>query len=310
MTPNGPAQGSSAPAARRPLGRGGLSVSPLAWGMWRFKGDDVAAAQARVEAALDAGIDLLDTADIYGPDNAEPFGAAEALLGQVLKTALHLRERVTLATKGGIEMGTPYNSGANYLITACEASLTRMGVERVELYQIHRPDVLAHPAEVAGALDRLRQAGKIAEAGVSNHTAAQAAALQAHLPFPLASVQPEFSPLAVGALSDGVLDQALERGYAVLAWSPLGGGRLGDAHPSEPRAAAVADALDAVATRQGVSRTAAAYAWILAHPARPIPIVGSQDPARIRQSAQALQVELSRADWYAILTAARGEPLP
>jgi predicted oxidoreductase len=278
--------------------------------MWRFKGEDLAAAQARIEAALDAGIDLLDTADIYGPDNAEPFGAAEALLGQVLKAAPHLRDRMTLATKGGIEMGTPYNSGAGYLIAACEASLSRLGVERVELYQIHRPDVLAHPAEVAGALDRLRQAGKIAEAGVSNHTAAQTAALQAHLPFPLASVQPEFSPLAIAPLSDGVLDQAMERGYAVLAWSPLGGGRLGEAHPKERRAAAVAEALDAVATRQGVSRTAVAYAWILAHPARPIPIVGSQDPARIRQSAQALIVELSRADWYAILTAARGEPLP
>ena len=303
-------QGAARANARRTLGQGGLTVSPLAWGMWRFKGDDVAAAQVRVEAALDAGIDLLDTADIYGPDNAEPFGAAEALLGRVLKAAPHLRDRMTLATKGGIEMGTPYNSSADYLIAACEASLSRMGVERVELYQIHRPDLLAHPTEVAGALDRLRQAGKIAEAGVSNHTAAQTAALQAHLPFPLASVQPEFSPLAIEPLSDGVLDQALERGYAVLAWSPLGGGRLGDAQPAEPCAAAVARALDTIAERQGVSRTAVAYAWILAHPAQPIPIVGSQDPARIRQSAQALQVELNRADWYAILTAARGEPLP
>ena len=303
-------QGAAPANARRTLGQGGLTVSPLAWGMWRFKGEDVAAAQVRVEAALDAGIDLLDTADIYGPDNAEPFGAAEALLGRVLKAAPHLRDRMTLATKGGIEMGTPYNSSADYLIAACEASLSRMGVERVELYQIHRPDVLAHPTEVAGALDRLRQAGKIAEAGVSNHTAAQTAALQAHLPFPLASVQPEFSPLAIEPLSDGVLDQALERGYAVLAWSPLGGGRLGDAQPAEPRAAAVARALDTIAERQGVSRTAVAYAWILAHPAQPIPIVGTQDPARISQSAQALQVELNRPDWYAILTAARGEPLP
>ena len=310
MTSDGFAQGVVRADARRPLGNEGLSVSPLAWGMWRFKGEDVAAAQARVEAALDAGIDLLDTADIYGPDNAEPFGAAETLLGQVLKAAPHLRDRMTLATKGGIEMGAPYNSSAAYLIAACEASLSRMGVERVELYQIHRPDTLAHPADVAGALDQLRRAGKIAEAGVSNHTAAQTAALQAHLPFPLASVQPEFSPLAIAPLSDGVLDQALERGYAVLAWSPLGGGRLGDARPTEPRAAAVADALDAVAGRQGVTRAAVAYAWIMAHPVRPIPIVGSQDPMRIRQSAQALKVTLSRADWYAILTAARGAPLP
>ncbi len=297
------------PAARRPLGAQGLSVSPLAWGMWRFKGEDVAAAQARVEAALDAGIDLLDTADVYGPDNGELFGAAEALLGQVFRVAPRLRSRMTLATKGGIEMGVPYNSSADYLVTACEASLKRLGVERIDLYQIHRPDTLAHPAEVARALDTLRRIGKIGEAGVSNHTPAQVSALLAHLPFPLASVQPEFSAIAIEPLSDGVLDQAMERDLAVLAWSPLGGGRLAGA-ATEPRAQAVVKALDDLAAEKGASRTAVAYAWIMAHPARPIPIVGSQDPERIRASAEALKVSLTRAEWYGVLTAARGEPLP
>ncbi len=296
-------------ACPRRLG-GHLSVSPLAWGMWRFKGADVAAAQARVEAALDAGITLLDTADIYGPDNGEDFGASEALLGRVLKQAPHLRDRMILATKGGIEMGVPYNSSYDYLIRACEASLTRLGVERVELYQIHRPDVLAHPAEIGRALDALRRQGKIAAAGVSNYTPAQTAALQAHTPFPLASVQPELSPLVIDAISDGVLDQAVERGMAVLAWSPLGGGRLAKDHPADGRVKDVCAALDAVAEPQGLSRTAVAYAWTMAHPARPIPIIGSQDPARIGQSVEALKVKLTRADWYAILTAARGAPLP
>ena len=298
-----------APPQRRKLGDA-ITTSPLAWGTWRFKGGDVAAAQARVEAALDAGIDLFDTADIYGPDNNESFGASEALLGQVFRAAPHLRGRMVLATKGGIEMGTPYNSSHDYLIAACEASLRRMGVERVELYQIHRPDTLAHPAEIGRALDTLRRQGKIAEAGVSNHTAAQVAALQAHTPFPLTSIQPEFSPLAIDPLSDGVLDQALERNLTVMAWSPLGGGRLGQATPDEPRARAVANALDLVAAAQSVSRTAVAYAWIMAHPAHPIPIVGSQDPDRIRQSTEALKVKFSRPDWYAVLTAARGAPLP
>ena len=298
-----------AAGGRRPLGASGLTVGPLAWGMWRFKGEDVVAAQARVEAALDAGLDLLDTSDVYGPDNGEPFGAAEQLLGQVLKAAPHLRGRMTLATKGGIEIGAPYNSGSAYLTSACEASLRRMGVERVELYQVHRPDLLAHPADVARTLEDLRTAGKIAEAGVSNHTPSQVAALQAHLPFPLASVQPEFSALAIAPLSDGVLDQAMERGLAVLAWSPLGGGRIASGEGAA-RGAAVAEALDRVAQAQGVSRTAAAYAWILAHPSRPIPIVGTQDPARIAAAADALRVTFSRADWYIVLAAARGEPLP
>jgi predicted oxidoreductase len=277
--------------------------------MWRFRGDDLDVARGLVEAALDAGIDFFDTADIYGPDNGEPFGAAEALLGRVFQAAPDLRNRIVLATKGGIEMGTPYNSSADYLVAACEASLRRLCVERIDLYQIHRPDTLAHPAEVAGALERLRAAGKIAEAGVSNYSAAQAAALIAHLPFPLASIQPEFSPLRIEPVSDGVLDQAVELGLGVMAWSPLGGGALGGI-PLEQRALAVTGALDTIAQEHGVSRAAIAYAWIMSHPAKPIPIVGSQRPERIAASVEALTVNLSRAEWYAVLAAARGVPLP
>jgi predicted oxidoreductase len=276
--------------------------------MWRYSGDDLVAATARVEAALEAGINLFDTADVYGLDNGEPFGAAEALLGQVLARAPSLRGSMVLATKGGIELGTPYNSSAEYLVRACEASLKRLGVERVELYQIHRPDSLAHPAEIAQAFEKLRADGKIAEAGVSNYTPAQVAALRAHLPFELASIQPEFSPLAIEALGDGVLEQAVELGLGVMAWSPLGGGRL--ATGTGPREAAVAAALDEIAGRRGVGRAAVAYAWIMAHPATPIPIVGSQQPERIRASVDALKVRLTRAEWYQVLTAARGVPLP
>lgn len=293
---------------RRALGKSGLTVAPLAWGMWRFKGQDVKAARALVETALDTGMDLLDTADIYGPDNGEPFGAAEELLGKVLAEAPALRDRFTLATKGGIEMGTPYNSSPAYLTSAVEASLKRMGVERIELWQIHRPDHLAHPGEIAATFEKLRAQGKVAEFGVSNHTAAQVAALQAHLTFPLASIQPEFSPLAIEPLYDGVLDQALELGLAVLAWSPLGGGRL--ATPKDDRSNAVAAELAKVAERAGVSVTAAAYGWIMAHPTGGIPIVGSQQPARIAEAAQALSFTYTRQEWYAVLTAARGAPLP
>ncbi len=295
--------------SRRPLGRSTLSVSSLAWGMWRFRGDDLDAATTLVETALDIGINLFDTADIYGPDNGEPFGAAEALLGRIFARSPGLRGEMVLATKAGIQMGVPYNSSAAYLTAACEASLRRLRVERIDLYQIHRPDSLAHPAEVAKALDSLRAAGKIVEAGVSNHTPAQVAALSAHLPFPLASIQPEFSALAIEPLSDGVLDQAMERDLGVLAWSPLAGGRL--AQPGDdPRAARVAAALDGVARANGVSRPAAALAWILAHPARPVPILGSQSAARLREAAAATGVTLSRVQWYGVLTAARGTPLP
>jgi predicted oxidoreductase len=277
--------------------------------MWRFQGDDLDAATALVETALEIGVNLFDTADIYGPDNGEAFGAAEALLGRVLALSPGLRGAMVLATKGGIEMGVPYNSSADYLVAACEASLRRLGVERIDLYQIHRPDTLAHPAEVARALDTLRAAGKIGEVGVSNHTPAQVRALAAFLPFKLASIQPEFSPLVIDPLYDGVLDQALELGLGVLAWSPLAQGRLASEAP-KGRAVAVTQALDGLARAHGVSRTAMAYAWIMAHPAGPIPIIGSQQPGRVREAASACGVRLSRSEWYGVLTAARGAPLP
>ncbi|MDO8911839.1 MAG: aldo/keto reductase [Phenylobacterium sp.] len=292
------------------LGKSSLAVSPMAWGMWRFKGSDVKAARARVEAALAAGLTFLDTADIYGPDNDEPFGAAEALFGQVLKDAPQIRDQVVLASKGGIVMGTPYDSSAAYLESAVEASLSRMGIDKIDLYQIHRPDHLAHPAQVAQVLTRLRSAGKIGEVGLSNHTAAQVSALQAHLAFPIACVQIEFSPLLVGPLYDGTLDQALETGMGVMAWSPLAQGRLADGPSTDERVLAVRAELDRLAAAHGVSRTVAAYAWLLAHPAGPIPIIGSQQPERIAEAAKALAVQLTRPEWYAVLTAARGAPLP
>jgi predicted oxidoreductase len=276
--------------------------------MWRFAGEDVAAARARVVAALDAGVTLFDTADIYGPDNGEAFGAAEALLGRVLSHDPSLAARMVIATKGGISMGVPYDSSPAYIASAIDASLRRLGVEQVALWQIHRPDMLSHPAETARALTEAHAAGKIGAIGVSNFTPNQVTALAAHLSLPIVSCQPEFSPLALAPLSDGVLDQAVARGMAVLAWSPLGGGRLGD--PQEPRARAVAALLDAKAAETGVSRAAAAYSWIMAHPARPIPIVGTQTPARIAEIPDAFRPRWTRTDWYQVLTASMGEPLP
>ena len=300
-------------AARVALGRSGIEVAPLGWGMWRFAGADVATALRRIEAALEIGCTLFDTANIYGYGTAEGFGGAERLLGLVLRSTPGLRQRMVLATKAGIFPPLPYNSSAAYLVQACEKSLQRLGVECIDLFQIHRPDLLAHPAEVAAALAQLRQSGKIRAAGVSNYSAAQLDALCQHLPFPLASIQPEFSPLAIEPLTDGVLDAAMRLGVAVLAWSPLGQGRLGAASSDQAgdvRAAAVIGALERVALRAGVPRSAVAYAWVMAHPSRPIPLIGSQNPSRIREAAAAYEVQLQREEWYQILEAARGEPLP
>jgi predicted oxidoreductase len=285
-----------------PLGKSGIFVFPIAWGMWRFAGADVATARARIEAALESGITLFDTADIYGIDGPG-FGAAEELFGQVLADAPALRQDMVIATKGGIIAGVPYDSSAAYLEQALDASLRRMGLDHVDLWQVHRPDILTHPEELAATLARMVDSGKARSIGVSNFTAAQVAALQAHLPFALASVQPEFSAWVSGPVWDGVLDQAMALGCAVLAWSPLGGGQISQPGP-------VTALVTAKAAASGVSPAAAAYAWIMAHPARPIAIVGSQQPERIRDAANALKVAWSRAEWYEVLQASTGQKLP
>jgi predicted oxidoreductase len=297
------------PQASRLLGLSGIAVSPLAWGMWRFKGSHPGGADRLVRAALDNGFSLLDTADIYGLDNAESFGAAEALLGRVLAADPSLRRRFVLASKGGIRPPTPYDSSPEYLLAACDASLRRLKTDTIDLYQIHRPDTLAHPQDVAETLVKLHDAGKIRAAGVSNYSVSQTTVLQSFLPFPLATQQPEFSALYIEPIVDGVLDHAIERDMAVLAWSPLGGGRLGREAVDE-RSRAVIAALDSIAQRESTSRVAVALAWVMAHPSRPIPIIGTQNAERMSDARRALEVRLTRADWYAVLSASRQQRLP
>ena len=295
------------PTTRR-LGLDGPEVAPLAWGMWRFAGRSRDEAARLVHAALDAGINLLDTADIYGFDGAGGFGDAEALLGEVLAAEPGLRSRMVLATKGGIRPPLPYDQSPAYLAEAIDASLQRLKTERVDLWQIHRPDILSHPQEVATALDKAVAAGKIGHVGVSNFTQLQTAALGAFIGQPLATTQPEISPLRIDPFENGELDQAMVLGLVPLAWSPLGGGRL--ANPQTSREQAVAAALDTVATEQNVSRTVAAYAWLMAHPAGIVPIVGTQQADRIAEAFEALTMRWTREQWYAVFTAARGEKLP
>ena len=297
----------SQPPQTRPLGKSGIEISSIAWGMWRFAGLDMPAARAAIDAAFDAGITLFDTADIYGFGETH-FGAAEELLGKVFAEAPELRDRMVLATKGGIAPPAPYDSSAEYLSDAIDNSLQRIGTDRIDLWQIHRPDILTHPQEIARTIEDAHKAGKIRSFGVSNFTQAQTATLAQFSSVPIVSTQPELSALRIDTIENGELDQAMAMDLAVLAWSPLGGGRIGD--PTNKREQDVAAALSGVAAAHGVSRTAAAYSWIMAHPARPIPIVGSQNPARIGEAADAFKVKWTRADWYNVLVAARGVPLP
>lgn len=295
-----------APPQVRHLGRTAIAISPMAWGMWRTMegGIDRSGLARAVHAALDAGITLLDTADIYGFDGKQGFGEAETMLGEVLRGDPGLKRRVVLATKGGIRPPLPYDQSRGYMQAALDASLARLGVDGVDLYQVHRPDLLTHPEELARFLESALTSGKVRALGVSNFTAAQVEALAAMLDTPLATTQPEISPLRIAAFENGEMDQAMRLGLSVLAWSPLGGGRL--MRPDTDRDRQIARALDA----KGVDRALAAYSWLMAHPAGIVPIIGSQNPERIAQAAGAREIRWTREEWYAVYTQARGEPLP
>ena len=285
-----------------------LSVGPLAFGCWRFVTRPHEELAALVHAALDAGMNLIDNADVYGLNwGGSAFGEAEENLGRVLAAEPSLRDRMVLATKGGIIPGLPYDSSAPGITAACEASLRRLGTDVVDLYQIHRPDLFAHPAELAAALSDLRAAGKIREVGVSNYTPSQHEALAAHLPFEIVCTQPEYSAAQLAPLRDGTFDLCMRRGVIPLAWSPLAGGRLAT---GEGISGELLGVLDDLAEREDSDRAAVALAFVLAHPTRPVAIVGSQHRERLRQAAQAVNVSLDRADVYRIVQASEGKRLP
>jgi predicted oxidoreductase len=284
------------------------AVGRLAFGCWRLTTSSTSEAREAVETALELGMNLIDNADVYGFDwGGAGFGANEERLGAVLREAPSLRDRMVLATKGGIVPGVPYDSSPKHLRRACEGSLRRLGVDSVDIWMVHRPDPFTSPAAVAEGLMALHHEGKVATVGISNHTAAQHGALVAHLELPLATHQLELSAAHLHALWDGTLDRCLRDGVTPMAWSPLAGGRLASGDDVPPDLVA---ALDRLAEREGVDRATVATAFVLAHPSRPVTVVGTQRPDRLRALAAATGVHLDRADVYGIVQASLGQALP
>lgn len=309
------------------LGSSNLRSSRLAYGCWRIAGswdpagvtaEGIAAGQRAVVAAFEAGYTLFDHADIYCG------GRSEEIFGQVLRDVSGMRERVIIATKCGIRFpddpfpGAPYryDFSSDHIQRSCEGSLKRLGVDCIDLYQLHRPDFLGDPHEVAGAFAVLLDAGKVRHFGVSNCRPSFLTALQKACPFPLIANQIEISLAQRAALDDGTLDQCLAERITPMAWSPLGGGQLADGAkrvlPAQEgyRNAALLARLDALAAIHGTTRGNVALAWLLKHPARIIPIIGTTDPGRIKAAAGSHDIRLSREEWYELLVAARGERLP
>lgn len=309
------------------LGKSSLAASRLAYGCWRIAGTWDApkvtpaaesAGRKAVIGAFECGYTLFDLADIYCD------GVCESIFGQALKEVSGMRKRVLIASKCGIRRkGDPqpdspyrYDFSAEHIVRACEQSLKRLGVETIDLYQLHRPDYLADPAEVAEAFGKLKKAGKVREFGVSNFRPSQLAALQKACPMPLIAHQVEISLARLDCFHDGTLDQCLSDKIAPMAWSPLGGGRLADngpidlQTPDHAHRIHVREMLDLVARERGVTRSVVALAWLLKHPARIFPVVGSTQPERIRDAINATEIELSRDEWYRLMEAAHGQRLP
>ncbi|HRI14880.1 MAG TPA: aldo/keto reductase [Verrucomicrobiota bacterium] len=305
------------------LGRSPLRVSSLAYGCWRLAGSEGGPAvtgsqtgKRAVHAAVDAGYTCFDLADIYGG------GRCEEIFGETLRESPGLRDRLVIATKCGIRRAndpTPdapfrYDFSGEYLLQAVENSLRRLGVEMVDLLMLHRPDFLMNPSEVAGVFATLRDAGKVREFGVSNFLPSQFTALQRACPFPLIVNQIELSLRQMSPFTDGTLDQCLSETVTPMAWSPLARGALTADSPAPSIEAAspksLGEVLDVVARTHETSRAVIALAWLLKHPARILPVVGSTNPGRIAELTQAESIRLSREEWYRMLEASRGTRLP
>lgn len=277
----------------------------LAYGFWKYSGDEQTTALKMMETAREAGIDHFDTADCYGTDG---FGEVERLLGRMRSSAPSLFDGAELATKVGVEPGSPYNSSRRYISTAVDQSLKRLKVERIDLLYIHRPDLLTHPQELAETLDAIVASGKAKAIGVSNYSPTQVQALSACLKTPLAAHQMQFSAMHVEPLFDGVFDQAMAQNIKVYAWSPLAGGAL--FKDEGAIAMRLRTTLGTLAETLGCSISAAALAFINMCPARPIPIVGTKTPHRLKEAADAMKVTLNQSQWYDVLQAALGRRLP
>ena len=246
---------------------------------------------ATVRAALDAGVTLFDTADAYGPGDelgAEAQGANERLVAGLLDE-LGVRDRVLLATKGGHVRteggGWATDSTADHLKSAVDASLDRLGVEQIALWQHHRPSSKTPYDEVIGTLKEIADSGKVAMVGLSNADPDQIRAAHAVLGDHLVSVQNQFSPAFRSSKPE--IDVCEELGLAFLPWSPLGG--LGDAKELADKHPAFAE----VAQQRGVSAQRVALAWELAQSPVVIPIPGAKRPESIRDSAAAADLELT-----------------
>ena len=289
----------------------GLSFSRLVYGMWRL-GDDSdtspAHVQSKIEACLDQGLTTMDQADIYGGY------MAEEILGNALRAAPHLKDRIEIVTKCGILVGAGryadrrvkhYDTSRAHILASVDHSLRLMGINRIDLLLIHRPDPMMDHEETGAALDEVVQSGKVRAVGVSNFRPWDLSLLQSAMQTRLATNQIELSLLAHQGFTDGQVASLQERGLPIMAWSPLGGGTL-LTEGGEP----LGVLLRRIGEETGTDPAAVAVAWLLAHPALILPVMGTNNLDRIRTLSRAFDVPMDRQTWFELYSAAIGQEVP
>ena len=287
-----------------------LEFSRLIYGMWRL-GDDAdtspAYVERKIQLCLDQGITTFDQADIYGGY------AAEAVLGGALKANPALRDRMEIVTKcdivapvGRYEQAKVkyYDTSRLHIEKSVETSLSEMGIETIDLLLIHRPDPLMDHHETGAVLDDLIRSGKIRNAGVSNFRPWDWELLQSAMSSKLVTNQIEISLAEISPFTNGDLAFHQRLGTKLMAWSPLGGGAL------ISESGKLGAVLDEIAASFGVDRSAVAIAFLLAHPATLLPVMGTNHPDRIAKISDALKVSLDRETWYRLYEAALGNEVP
>ncbi|MFC7439799.1 aldo/keto reductase [Laceyella putida] len=291
-----------------------LSFSRIIQGLWRLVDWKQSKEEtlALIEFCLDKGITTFDHADIYGNYTCE------SLFGEALALKPSLRQKMELVTKCGIVLPSAnrphhrshhYNTRKEHIIRSVEQSLKNFGTDTIDVLLIHRPDPCMDPEQVAEAFDQLKREGKVRYFGVSNFKRHQFNMLQSYLDFPLVTNQIEVSAYQLENVEDGTLNHCLEKRIPPMVWSPLAGGKIFDAR--DEKAVRLRDTLANVASQIGADGIdEVLYAWLLNHPAKMMPIVGSGKQERIGKAVQALTHTLTLDQWFEILHASMGHEVP
>ncbi|MCL4144460.1 UNVERIFIED_CONTAM: hypothetical protein GTU68_050191 [Idotea baltica] len=281
-----------------------LSLSRIIYGMWRLgDADDTSPkhVQAKIEACLEQGITTMDQADIYGGYMAEEIMGAG--LTQSIKDQIEVVTKCDILIPAGRYSDSPgkyYDTSRAHILASVDHSLRLMGIDKIDVLLIHRPDPLMDHHETGAALDEVVANGKVRAVGVSNFKLHDWTLLQSAMKTKLVTNQIEMSLGCIDPFTNGDLAYLQERGIAPMAWSPLGGGALmSDDTP-------LTAVMDEVAAANGVDRAAVATAWLLAHPAKIMPVMGTNNLNRIKGLSDALKVGMPRTTWFQLYEAALG----